>query len=168
MKLSRKLLGIGSTVAVAGALAVTGISAAAASGSQPFVYVSIMTTSAAGNAPSSVIILRGSITDGGVDHPGNAVDTAVFASGSFKIAHSQGTGTPTFNPRTCLGLFAINGTYKLFGGTGAYAGISGHGIYRVNVTIVGARTSTGKCAAMNLPPAAFQELIKAQGPVSGV
>ena len=167
MKLSRRMLGIGSAVAVAGALAVTGISAAAASGSQPFINVSIISANPANNAPSS-IILRGSITDGGVDHPGNAVDTAVFASGSFKIAHSQGTGTPTFNPRTCLGLFAINGTYKLFGGTGAYAGISGHGIYRVNVTIVGARTSTGKCAAMNLPPAAFQELIKAQGPVSGV
>jgi len=165
MKLSRRMLGIGSAVAVAGALAVTGISAAAASGSQPFIYVSIMTTNPANNAPSS-IILRGSITDGGVDHPGNTVDTAVFASGSFKIAHSPGQGTPQFNPRTCLAQFAINGTYKLFGGTGAYAGISGHGIYRVNVTLVGARTSTGKCAGMNVPPAAFQQVIKAQGPVS--
>ena len=76
MKLSRKMLGFGSAVAVAGALAVTGISAAAASGSQPFVYVSIITTNPANNAPSS-IILRGSITDGGVNHPGNTVDTAV-------------------------------------------------------------------------------------------
>jgi len=159
------MLGIGSAVAVAGALALTGISGAAASGGQPFIYVSIMTTNAANNAPSS-IILRGSITDGGVDHPGNTVDTAVFASGSFKIAHSPGQGSPHFNPRTCLGLFAINGTYKLFGGTGAYAGISGHGIYRVNVTVVAARTSTGQCAGMNVPPAAFQQVIKAQGPVS--
>jgi hypothetical protein len=92
------------------------------------------------------------------------VDTAVFASGSFKIAHSNGQGTPTFNPRTCLGLFAINGTYRLFGGTGAYAGISGHGIYRVNVTVVATRTASGSCSQHGV--AAFQQVIKAQGPVS--
>jgi len=164
MKLSRKMLGIGSAVAVAGALAVTGISAAAASGSQPFVYVSIMTTNPANNAPSS-IILRGSITDGGVDHPGNTVDTAVFPDGTFKIAHSPGTGTPNPNPRTCLVLIAVNGTYKLFGGTGAYAGISGHGIYRVNITLIGPKSPTGQCTRGK--PVAFQQLIKAQGPVSG-
>jgi hypothetical protein len=164
MKLSRKMLGIGSAVAVAGALAVTGISAAAASGSQPFVYVSIMTTNPANNAPSS-IILRGSITDGGVDHPGNTVDTAVFPDGTFKIAHSPGTGTPNPNPRTCLVLFAVNGTYKLFGGTGAYAGISGHGIYRVNITFTAPKSPTGQCTRGK--PVAFQQLIKAQGPVSG-
>jgi hypothetical protein len=163
MKLSRKMLGIGSAVAVAGALAVTGISAAAASGSQPFVYVSIMTTNPANNAPSS-IILRGSITDGGVDHPGNKVDTAVFPDGTFKIAHSPGTGTPNPNRRTCLVLIAVNGTYKLFGGTGAYAGISGHGIYRVNVTFIGPKSPTGQCTSGK--PVAFQQLIKAQGPVS--
>jgi len=164
MNLSRKMLGIGSAVAVAGALAVTGISAAAASGSQPFVYVSIMTTNPANNAPSS-IILRGSITDGGVDHPGNTVDTAVFPDGTFKIAHSPGTGTPNPNPRTCLVLIAVNGTYKLFGGTGAYAGISGHGIYRVNITLIGPKSPTGQCTRGK--PVAFQQLIKAQGPVSG-
>ena len=164
MKLSRKMLGIGSAVAVAGALAVTGISAAAASGSQPFVYVSIITTNPANNAPSS-IILRGSITDGGVNHPGNTVDTAVFPDGTFKIAHSPGTGTPNPNPRTCLVLIAVNGTYKLFGGTGAYAGISGHGIYRVNITLIGPKSPTGQCTRGK--PVAFQQLIKAQGPVSG-
>ena len=164
MKLSRKMLGTGSAVAVAGALAVTGISAAAASGSQPFVYVSIITTNPANNAPSS-IILRGSITDGGVNHPGNTVDTAVFPDGTFKIAHSPGTGTPNPNPRTCLVLIAVNGTYKLFGGTGAYAGISGHGIYRVNITLIGPKSPTGQCTRGK--PVAFQQLIKAQGPVSG-
>ena len=50
-------------------------------------------------------------------------------------------------------------------GTGAYAGISGHGIYRLNILIVAARNAAGKCSD-KLPPTAFQQIIKAQGPVS--
>ena len=60
---------------------------------------------------------------------------------------------------------ALNGTYRLSGGTGAYAGISGHGIYRLNILIVSARNSAGRCSN-KLPPTAFQQIIKAQGPVS--
>ena len=104
-------------------------------------------------------------TAGGVDHPGNKVDTFVFPDGTFKIAHSNGTGTPHFNAKTCLFALALNGTYRLSGGTGAYAGISGHGIYRLNITFVAARNSAGKCSN-KLPPTAFQQIIRAQGPVS--
>jgi hypothetical protein len=93
------------------------------------------------------------------------VDTVVFPNGTFKIAHSNGTGTPRFNAKTCLGTIALNGTYRLSGGTGAYAGISGHGIYRLNILIVAARNAAGKCS-QKLPPAAFQQIIRAQGPVS--
>jgi hypothetical protein len=93
------------------------------------------------------------------------VDTVVFPDGTFKIAHSGGTGTPRFNPKTCLAVFALNGTYRLSGGTGAYAGISGHGIYRLSITFVAARNSAGKCSN-TMPPTAFQQIIKAQGPVS--
>jgi hypothetical protein len=104
-------------------------------------------------------------TAGGVDRPGSTVDTAVFPHGTFKIAHSSGTGTPRFNPRTCLGVITLNGTYQLSHGTGAYAGIRGHGIYRLNILTVGARNSAGKCSK-KLPPVAFQQIIKAEGPVS--
>jgi hypothetical protein len=54
---------------------------------------------------------------------------------------------------------------RLSGGTGAYAGITGHGIYRLNILIVSARNSAGNCSN-KLPPVAFQQIIKAQGPVS--
>jgi hypothetical protein len=107
--------------------------------------------------------LAGVFTAGGVDHPGNKVDTAVFSDGTFKIAHSNGTGTPRFNPKTCLFALALNGTYQVGHGTGAYAGISGHGIYRLNITAVAARNSAGKCSN-NF--AAYQQIIKAQGPLS--
>jgi hypothetical protein len=167
MKLRSKILGAISAVAVAGALAATGLtaaSAAAGAGSPGFEYFQLVTTSAANNAPLS-IIARGVFTAGGVNHPGNRVDTAVFPNGTFKIAHSGGTGTPHFNPKTCLFALALNGTYRLSGGTGAYAGISGHGIYRLSITFVAARNSAGKCSN-TMPPTAFQQIIKAQGPVS--
>jgi hypothetical protein len=166
-KLRSKILGGISVVAVAGAMAATGLTAASASqaaGSSGFGYFQIVTTNPANNAPSS-IIARGVFTAGGVDHPGNKVDTAVFPNGTFKIAHSNGTGTPRLNPKTCLFVLALNGTYRLSGGTGAYAGISGHGIYRANITFVGARNSAGKCSN-KLPPLAFQQIIRAHGPVN--
>jgi hypothetical protein len=169
IKLRSKILGVMGVVAVAGAMAATGLTAASASqvgapGSSGFEHFQLVNASVANNAPSS-IIARGVFTAGGVDHPGNTVDTAVFPNGTFKIAHSGGTGTPRFNPRTCLGVITLNGTYRLSGGTGAYAGISGHGIYRLNIQTVAARNSAGKCSN-KLPALAFQQIITAQGPVS--
>ena len=165
-KLRSKILGGISVVAVAGAM-VTGLTAASASqaaGSSGTEFFQLVNTSPANNAPSS-IIARGVFTAGGVDHPGAKVDTVVFPNGTFKIAHSNGTGTPRFSPKTCLTTLALNGTYRLSGGTGAYAGISGHGIYRLNIMFVGARNAAGKCS-QKLPPTAFQQIIRAQGPVS--
>jgi hypothetical protein len=166
LKLRSKVLGGIGALAIAGALAATGLTAASASaaGSSGFEYFQLVNATVANNAPTS-IIARGTFTAGGVDHPGNTVDTVVFPDGTFKITHSNGTGTPRFNPRTCLGVFALNGTYTLSGGTGAYAGITGHGIYRLSITEVAARNSAGKCSN-KLPPTAFQQIIRAQGPVS--
>jgi hypothetical protein len=166
-KLRSKILGGISVVAVAGAVAAAGLTAASASqvgaGSSGFGFFQLVKTNPANSAPGT-IIARGVFTAGGVDHPGNKVDTVVFPNGTFKIAHSNGTGTPRFNAKTCLGVFALNGTYQLSGGTGAYAGISGHGIYRLNIMEVAARNAAGKCSG-KLPPTAFQQIIKAQGPV---
>ena len=166
-KLRSKILGAISVVAVGGAMAATGLTAASASqaaGSSGTEFFQLVNSNPANNAPSS-IIARGVFTAGGVDHPGSKVDKVVFPDGTFKIAHSNGTGTPRFNAKTCLGTIALNGTYRLSGGTGAYAGISGHGIYRLNLLIVSARNAAGKCSD-RLPPTAFQLIIRAQGPVS--
>jgi hypothetical protein len=146
------------------AAGLTAASASQAAGSSGFEHFQLVTTSPASTAPGT-IIATGAFTAGGVNHPGNRVDTAVFPDGTFQIAHSNGTGTPRFNPRTCLGVITLNGTYQLSGGTGAYAGISGHGIYRLNILIVAARNSAGQCSN-KLPPVAYQQIIRAQGPVS--
>jgi hypothetical protein len=167
MKLRSKILAGVSVVAVGGAMAATGLTAASASqaaGRSGTEFFQLVNATVANNAPSS-IIARGVFTAGGVDHPGNKVDTVVFPNGTLKIAHSNGTGTPRFNAKTCLTTIVLNGTYRLSGGTGAYAGIRGHGIYRLNILIVGARNAAGKCSN-KLPPTAFQQIIRAQGPVS--
>ena len=167
LKVRNRLLGAAGAVAAAGAIAVSGVAAAAtaphtarasASGTERF---QLMSTSATSSASS--IIARGVFTAGGVDHQGSKVDTAVFPNGSFKIAHSKGTGTRHFNPRTCLMTISLHGTYKLSGGTGRYAGISGSGTYQLSILAVGAR-SGGKCSRTK-PPAAFQQIVRASGPV---
>lgn len=165
MKLSRKTLALGGAAIVAGALAVTGITSAAAQPAQPYIHVSLITTDPSNTAPLSTIV-TGSINDGGVDHQGSgSVDQLVLSRGTFTLTHSQGTGTPHFNRRTCVFNLALNGTYRLTNGTGAYKGVTGHGIYRVDITEVATRTASGACSRHGV--AGFQQVIKAQGPVSG-
>ena len=155
------LAGVG-VVATAAAVAVAGLTAASASpAAARFEHFQIVTTAPTG--PESIIATGSVFTAGGMTHPGAKVDTAVFSDGTFQIAHSGGTGTPRFNPKTCLGVIALNGTYRIGHGTGAYAGISGHGIYRLNILLVTARNSAGKCGNKTV---AYQQIIRAQGPLS--
>ena len=162
LKVRSRLLGAAGVLAAAGAITVSGVAAAAAhtnaSGTEQFQLMSTSATSS-----TSSIIARGVFTAGGVDHAGSKVDTAVFSNGSFKIAHSKGTGSQSFNPKTCLMTIKQHGTYTLSGGTGKYAGISGSGTYQVSILAIGAR-SGGTCSKTK-PPVAFQQIIKASGPV---
>jgi hypothetical protein len=133
--------------------------AAAVSGTEHF---QLMSTSATSNTAS--VIASGVFTAGGLDHMGSKVDTLVFSNGSFKIAHSKGTGTPKLNPKTCLFTLNLHGTIALSGGTGAYKGISGKGTYQLSELAILAR-SGGKCT-MNKPPTSVQVLIKATASVT--
>ena len=58
-----------------------------------------------------------------------------------------------------------HGTFKLSGGTGAYAKISGAGTYKLNILAVAAKNAAGKCS-QKAPPTAFQQIVKATGKVS--
>lgn len=166
MKLRNRILAGVSVLVVAGATAIAGVTSASASpaapsGSAGFEFFSLMTTSP--SSPSSSIIATGVFTAGGtITDTSNTTANVTFPRGTFVITHSKGTGTPRINPATCLFALAENGTYQLGHGTGAYAGISGHGIYRLNITAVAARNSAGKCSNKF---AAYQQVIKAQGPV---
>jgi hypothetical protein len=164
---TRLLAAAGSTLAAA-ALAVSGIVAAAAaphtaqartSGIERFQLMSTDPTGA-----KTTVIARGVFTAGGVDiTTSNTTDTFKFPNGTIRLRHSAGTGPANFNPRTCLGTVNQHGTYTLVGGTGKYAGISGHGTFRLHVLLVAAR-SHGKCSDTK-PPVAFEQIIRASGPV---
>jgi hypothetical protein len=161
-----RLLAAASTAVTAAALAVSGLAAAsaatpAASGTEHF---QIMTTSSSERAPST-IVATGVFTAGGLDHPGSKADTITFPGGGFKISHSRGHGKQTFNPKTCLFVISQHGTFKVGSGTGKYAGISGHGTYQLSILAVGARTAKGACSK-NASPVAWEQVIKASGPVT--
>lgn len=136
-----------------------GASSSAVTGTEKF---QIMTTSATSSTAS--VIASGVFTAGGVDQQGNKVDTFVFSNGSFKVAH-KGPSTAHINPKTCLVTIVGHGTFKLSGGTGAYANISGAGTYKLNILAVAAKNAAGKCS-QKAPPTAFQQIVRASGKVS--
>jgi hypothetical protein len=150
------------TLALTGAAASAGaaVSGTAASGTEHF---QLMSTSA--TATTAPVIAYGVFTGVAVDHTGNKVDTFVFSNGTFKVRHTPAKhgSRQHFNPRTCLFQLSQHGTYKLLSGTGKYAGITGHGTYQLTILFIGAK-SNGKCS-QSLPPLAFQQQIKAVGPV---
>jgi len=155
-------------VAAAAALALTGtaasavaaVSGTAASATEHF---QLMTTDVTTTTPP--VIAYGVFTGVAADHMGNNVDQFVFGNGTFKIRHTAAKhGTRQhFNSRTCLFMLSQHGTFKLLSGTGKYAGITGHGTYQLTILFIGAKAN-GKCSH-TLPPVAFQEQIKAVGPV---
>ena len=140
-------------------LAVPAGASSAVTGTEKF---QIMTTSATSGTAS--VIASGVFTAGGVDQQGNKVDTFVFSNGSFKVAH-KGPSTAHINPKTCLVTIVGHGTFKLSGGTGAYANISGAGTYKLNILAVAAKNAAGKCS-QKAPPTAFQQIVRASGKVS--
>ena len=162
----RKLLASAAAVAAGAAIATAGITAAAAaprpaaSGTEHF---QLMSTSA--TSKTSSIIAYGVFTAGGTDtRTTSSTDTVTFSNGTFKITHSKGTGTQSFNPKTCLLQVSQKGTYSLGSGTGAYAHISGSGTYQLSILAIGAK-SAGTCSK-TLPPPSFQQVIRGSGTVS--
>jgi len=79
------------------------------------------------------------------------------------VMHGKG-GKTNFDKKDCIFTVAIAGSYTLANGTGAYAGISGHGMYHGTETAVFPRKGSGACATHATP--AYELLVKAHGPVS--
>ena len=145
---------------MSGTLAATAApSSNSASGIEHFQFMSTSAT-----ATRDTVIAHGVFTAGGVDiTTSNTTDTFKFPNGTIKLRHSPGTGPQSFNPHTCLFTVHQHGTYTLLGGTGKYAGISGHGTYQLSLEIVAARVG-GHCSSAR-PPLGQQELLRLSGPV---
>ena len=148
------------TAALGGASLAAASARPAVSGTEHFQLMNNSPTS-----KTSSIIATGVFTGGGTSTATSSTTAIVtFPSGTFVITHSKGTGTHSFNPKTCRFNGNLKGTYTLGRGTGAYANLSGSGTYQASILGVGAK-SGGRCS-MKLPPAASQQLIRASGPVS--
>jgi hypothetical protein len=170
MKYGKRLLGLASVLAATGAVALSALPAAsaapahvrpAASGTEHFQLVST-----SGNTNGRPVIATGLFTAGGKDHVVNdSTDRFVFPNGTVTVKHSNAKGPQSFDPRTCLLRVNQHGTYRLTGGTGAYAGITGHGRYRLTILAVGARGANGTCTQKKAPLATELE-IQAHGPAS--
>jgi hypothetical protein len=163
-----RLLASAGSVLAAGAIALSGTLAAAAAphaaraGASGIEHFQAMSTSATSNR--TTVIARGVFTAGGVDiSTSNTTDTFKFPNGTIRVRHSAGTGPQSFNRHTCLFTVHQHGTYRLLGGTGKYAGISGHGRFHLDILAVGAR-SHGKCT-QSKPPVTFELIVRASGPV---
>jgi hypothetical protein len=153
--------------AAALALGAPAMAAQGAGGARPAVsgteHIQIMSTSA--TSATSRVIAFGVFTAPAIDHGGSNVDKFVFSNGTFKVRHVNGKGgTRSFNRRTCLTKITQPGTYRIFGGTGHFTGIRGHGKFVVSILLIGAK-SGGKCTQAK-PPVAFQQVIRASGPVT--
>jgi hypothetical protein len=164
LRLNKRILGAAGAVVAAASLAVTGITAASArsssvTGTEKF---QLMTTSA--TATTVPVIAYGVFTKAGVSHTGSKVDTLVFSNGSFKVNHSKVPTKFKLNPKTCLLQVSGTGKVTLFGGTGAYKGISGTPTATLSILAIAAKAN-GKCS-MTKTPVAFQQLIRASGTVT--
>jgi hypothetical protein len=164
------LIAAASTLAVTGAITLSGLTAASAAPARPAAATAARTATATvhfqemttANSPRhSTVIATGGFTAGGTDTvTGNLTDTFNFPGGTFKITHSKGHGSQSFDPHSCLFQLRQRGTYTLSNGTGQFAGISGHGRYLVTVLGV-SKKANGKCARQ---PIAIEQEIQAHGP----
>ena len=130
----------------------------AVTGTEHFQDVSASLTS-----NKSPVAAYGAFNAGGVDTQlGHRTDLFKFPGGSFLIKHKVTRSRQHFSKTACAGVERQRGTYKISGGTGKYAGISGSGHFRFRALIVARHTAHG-CSQ---PPVAFQVIIRAHGPVT--
>ena len=134
--------------------------AAVVSGTERFQAMSTNAT-----ASTRVVIGSGLVTAGGVDHESSdgMTETFAFPGGSFKLKVVSATSSQRVNPQSCLATITRHAQYKVAGGTGKYAGISGHGAAVAQILLIAAQ-SAGKCS-LDKAPVAFEQTITATGPI---
>jgi hypothetical protein len=94
------------------------------------------------NAPAipltatGVVASTGHITLGG---PSSGKGVLVFKKGNMNVVHTNAKSKSTFVKMNCTFTEAIPGTYKVTGGTGSFAGATGHGTYTVTFVAVSPR-----------------------------
>ncbi len=109
--------------------------------------------------------------NGKVDANGSYVKMALkkgtFLVNAVSLTNVLNAANPTFNQASCSGSFTGTGPVTLYGGTGAYAGITGTIQASVTFAFVDPRKANGKCnASENVKPAASYSTITGSGTVT--
>ncbi len=124
-------------------------------------HLHILSTSAAGK---SIVIATGAFTAGGVakgDLANGGTDVVTLPGGTFKVTAGKASGSGSSSAITCLSAGTASGVYKIHGGTGKYAHISGSGWFSYSYMSVSAHTN-GHCGNTT----AAETTINLQGPAS--
>lgn len=146
MKIRKSITVVAAVAAVAGGLALAPSAFAETSGTEQF---QIELTSS-----SADVVAHGLFTDGGTDVESNTnYDALVLSQGDIRLTHPDARVTEVItkmNATTCFAKFTQKGGYILGHGTGAYAGIHGHGNYTAKFQLVLSRTD-GVCDEDSAP-----------------
>jgi hypothetical protein len=155
------ILTAGTALLLAAAGLAAGLTAAsAASSSHPAIeHWDAMSTNPV--SATATLIARGPVTIGGTVNL--ETGRAVLHGGKLTLKHHQVSGHSSSNPRTCLSTVTSSGTYRITGGTGKYAHVTGHGHYRLTAYAIEAKVN-GKCAT-TVAPYAQEILLTASGPI---
>jgi hypothetical protein len=124
------------------------------SGVERFLLISTNPSSTGGDP----VVAFGPIHAKGVDHPvSDTKDVFRFPAGSLSVTHMRTSSRNASDPVTCLFTFVERGTYRITGGTRAYAHASGQGRYRLTATGIGCKQNA---------PQVFTLTIRARGPLN--
>jgi hypothetical protein len=124
-------------------------------GMQRFLFLG---TDATQEGTPETVVANGPIHAKGTDTTiSDTQDTLTFPAGTLSLTHKAQKSRDHSDPVTCLFRFTERGTYEITGGTGDYAGATGHGTYTVKAMGVGCDE--------NAPPEVFMIRIFAKGPI---
>jgi hypothetical protein len=168
-----KLLAAAAAIAAAPALVFSSLtlaSANATSAAEPRIQNFQLVLNSVTSLPVTQIpvIAYGPITDYGTDvfGPNNASAVFNLQHGTINLNDIDYQHTSQkLDQATCLSTTTESGTYSINAGTGAYAGVHGHGTFHVQIIAIFSRDSHGVCSG-SLPPQSIQLVDYVSGPIS--
>jgi hypothetical protein len=110
------------------------------------------------------VIATGMFTDGGTVSIFSPKPVIRLGAGTLRLRAKDGPGKRRLDRATCLLTISGRGTYRLAGGTGKYAGLSGSGRFVTTGRAVYPRKTNGTCASAH--PLAFQGTVTLTGSVT--
>ncbi|MBV8991309.1 MAG: hypothetical protein JO372_22350 [Solirubrobacterales bacterium] len=130
------LLGSGAAVALASSSTSGGV-----------IHVYGVNPSANGNK-TTIIITGAFAAKGTTRNVSTNIGQVITPKGTFKVNLTKlnnAPGSGGLNPKTCSGAFTATAPVTLFGGTGAYKGISGTLILKETFAGISPKLANGKC-----------------------